>query len=175
MTQERPNGTSIKGKPFTLVGPALRPGQKAPDFTILGNDMSPITLASTGNKTRIFLSIHSVETSVCDTELKTFAKRATEIPNTEILVVSVDLPFTQKRWCVAEGTTKLRTGSDHKDLSFATAYGVLIKELRLLSRAAFVLNSAGELTYVEYVPEVPNQPNFDAVIAAAKGAQTVQA
>jgi thiol peroxidase len=175
MTQERPNAVTLKGKPMTLVGPAVRPGQKAPDFTVISPDMAPITLASTGNKTRIFLSILSVDTSVCDLELKTFAKRTAELPDTTILVVSADLPFTQKRWCTAEGASNLIVGSDHKDLSFGTAYGVLTKELRTLARAAFVVNPANEITYVEYVPEISAQPNFDAVIQAAKGAQTVRA
>ncbi|HET9887742.1 MAG TPA: thiol peroxidase [bacterium] len=175
MTHERPNAVTLKGKPHTLVGHAVQVGQKAPDFTVISTDMQPITLASTGNKTRIFISILSVDTSVCDLELKTFAQRATELPNTEILVVSADLPFTLKRWCTAEGNPKLTVASDHKDLSFGTAYGVLTKELRTLARAVFVVNPANEITYVEYVPEISAQPNFDAAIQAAKGAQTVKA
>ncbi len=175
MTQERANAVTLKGNPMTLVGPALRVGQKAPDFTVLAQDMSPITLASTGSRARIFLSVPSLDTPVCDLEAKTFAKRAGELGDTQILVVSVDLPFAQKRWCAAEGVTQLRTGSDHRETSFGLAYGVLIKEIRLLARAAFVVNGAGELTYVEYVPEVGSQPNFDAVIRAAKEAQAVRA
>jgi thiol peroxidase len=175
MTQERANAVTLKGNPLTLVGPAIRVGQKAPDFSVHSNDLKPITLASTGKKTRIFLSILSVDTSVCDSQLKTFAKRAAELPDTEILVFSVDLPFTQKRWCTAEGISNLITASDHKDLSFGSAYGVHVKELRTLARAAFVVNSANEITYVEYVPEIANHPNFDAVIQAAKDAQTVRA
>ena len=175
MAQERPNAVSLKGNPLTLVGPQIRPGQKAPDFTVISQDMTPIRLADTAGKTRIFLSMLSFDTSVCDVEGKTFNKRASELPNTEILVVTMDLPFTQKRWCGAEGITNLRTGSDHKDASFGTAYGVLIKELRILARAAFVVNAAGEVTYTEIVPVVSDQPNFDAVIRAAKEAQAVRA
>ena len=174
MTHERPNAVTLKGNPMTLVGHEVRVGQKAPDFTVISNDLKPITLASTGKKTRIFLSILSVDTSVCDEQLKTFAKRVAELPDTEILVVSMDLPFTQKRWCAAEGNPKLMIASDHKDLSFGTAYGVLTKELRTHSRAVFVVNPANEITYVEYVPEISAQPNFDAAIQAAKDAQTVR-
>jgi thiol peroxidase len=172
MTHERPNAVTLKGKPHTLVGHAVRVGQKAPDFTVISTDMQPITLASTGKKTRIFLSVLSVDTSVCDLELKTFAKG---LPDTEILVVSVDLPFTLKRWCTAEGISTLTVASDHKDLSFGNAYGVLTKELRTLARAVFVVNPANEIAYVEYVPEIAAQPNFDAAIQAVKGAQTVKA
>jgi thiol peroxidase len=165
----------MKGKPLTLVGTPVRPGQKAPDFTVLSNDVSPLTLASTAGKTRIFLSVPSLDTPVCDLEAKTFNKRASEVPNTEVLVISVDLPFAQKRWCAAEGITNLKTGSDHRDTNFGLAYGVLIKETRLLARAAFVVNAAGEVTYAEVVPDIANQPNFDAVIQAAKEAQAVRA
>lgn len=174
MTHERPNAVTLKGNPMTLVGHAVRVGQKAPDFTVISTDMTPITLASTGTKTRIFLSILSVDTSVCDSQLKKFAERATELPNTEMLVVSVDLPFTQKRWCTAEGVSKLIMGSDHKDLSFGNAYGVLVKETRTLARAVFVVNPANEITYAEYVPEIGSHPDFEAAIQAAKGAQTVK-
>ena len=174
MTHERPNAVTLKGNPMTLVGQPVRVGQKAPDFTVISPDMTPITLASTGKKTRIFLSILSVDTSVCDSQLKTFAKRVADLPDTEMLVVSNDLPFNQKRWCTAEGNPKLMIGSDHKDLSFAHAYGVLTKELRTLARAVFVVNPANEITYVEYVPEISEHPNFDAAIQAAKDAQTVR-
>ncbi len=175
MVQERANAVTLKGNPMTLMGTPVRPGQKAPDFTVLANDMSPVTLASTAGKTRIFLSVPSLDTPVCDTEVKTFSKRAGEVPNTEIIVVSVDLPFAQKRWCGTAGVTNVTTGSDHRDTSFGLAYGVLIKEIRLLARAAFVVNAAGEVTYVELVPEVGEQPKFDAVLQAAKEAQSVRA
>ncbi len=175
MVQERANAVTLKGNGLTLVGAPIRPGQKAPDFTVLSQDLNPITLASTAGKTRILLSMPSIDTPVCDEEGKTFNKRASEVPNTEILVVTVDLPFAQKRWCGTEGIKNLKTGSDHRDASFGTAYGVLIKELRLLARAAFVVNAAGEVTYAEIVPDVASQPNFNAVIQAAKEAQAVRA
>lgn len=175
MVQERANGVSLKGKMFTLVGPQIRVGQKAPEFSVLALDSSEITLASLGNKTRILLSVPSLETSVCDLEVKTFSKRAGELKDTEILVVSVDLPMGQKRWTGSEGVSNIRMGSDHRETNFGQAYGVLMKELRLLARAAFVVNAAGEVTYTELVPDWSNQPNFDAVMQAAKDAQAIRA
>lgn len=172
---ERPNGTALGGKPMTLVGPEIKVGQAAPEFTVLAVDSSPITLASLGKKTRILLSILSVETPVCDLEMKTFSNRLAEMPDTEVLVVSVDLTMAQKRWCGAAGVSNIRTGSDHRETSFGMAYGTLMKENRLLSRAAFVVNPAGTVTYAEYVPEVGAQPNFDAVVRAAIEAHAVRA
>jgi thiol peroxidase len=168
MPLERKNVTSMKGNPLTLVGNDIRVGSRAPEFSVIDLETKPVTLASLGNKTRILLSVPSLDTSVCDTEAKEFSRRAKDLPNTAILVVSVDLPFAQKRWCGATGVQNLVLASDHREVSFGQAYGVLIKELRWLARAAFVVNPAGEVTYVEYLPDLGQQPNYDAIVQAAK-------
>ncbi len=132
--------------------------------------MRPIPAAELDGKARIFLSILSVDTNVCRAEMKEFSSRSAAEPGLEILVVSADLPFTLKRWAESVDVSNLILGSDHRDLSFGRAWGVLMKEVRLLSRAAFVVNPAGELTYAEYVPMIGDQPEFDAVWRAAKEA-----
>ena len=175
MPVERKNATLMKGNPVTLVGNEVRVGSKAPEFSVLDNDNKPVTLSSLGNKTRILLSVPSLDTSVCDLEAKEFSRRAKDLPNTAILVVSVDLPFAQKRWCGAAGVHNLVVASDHRDTSFGQAYGVLIKEMRWLARAAFVVNPAGEVTYAEYVPVLGEQPKYDAVVQAAKEAAAAPA
>ncbi|MHC4925118.1 MAG: thiol peroxidase [Planctomycetota bacterium] len=167
MPVERPNAVRMDGNPFTLVGPEIRVGDPAPDFSVTGTNFQPITLQSGAGKTRVFLSVTSLDTSVCDVEAKEFSRRAAQLPDVQILVVSVDLPFAQMRWCGASGVTNLAVGSDHRELSFGEAYGVVVKELRQLSRAAFVVDGNGIITYVEYVPEIGDQPDFDAVMRAA--------
>ena len=167
-TKERTGVVTFKGNPMTLIGSEVKVGQKAPDFQVLAQDLSPVTLASSRGKSRPISVVTSLDTGICDTQTKRFNEEAAKLPNVAILTISADLPFAQKRWCGTTGIDKVQVLSDHKDASFATAYGVLIKELRLLSRAIFVIDANDTLRYVEYVPEVASHPNYDAALAAVR-------
>lgn len=166
--QERKGAVTLRGNPMTLLGPELKVGDQAPDFKLVGNDMKPVTLADTAGKVRILASVPSLDTPVCDAETRRFNEEAGQLPGVEILTISMDLPFAQSRWCGAAGVKNVRTVSDYKERSFGPAYGVLIPELQLDARAVFVLDKDNTLRYVEYVKEVAEPPNFDAVLAAAK-------
>jgi thioredoxin-dependent peroxiredoxin len=168
MDTERKNGTTLKGNPFTLIGAEIKVGQKAPEFTALDGSLQPVTLASSKGKTRLLVSVPSLDTPVCDAETRRFNEEASKLPGVEILVVSVDLPFAQGRFCTTNGIKNVKCLSDHRDVSFGKAYGTLIKELRLLSRAIFVVGSDDTVQYVEYVPEVGSHPNYDAALNALK-------
>ena len=161
---------TFKGNPVTLVGTEVKVGDKAPEFTVLGNDLSPVTLESSTGKVRIFSVVPSIDTGVCDAQTRKFNEEAANLDNVKVITVSVDLPFAQKRWCAAAGLENVVTVSDHRDLSFGEAYGVYIKELRLLARSVFVVDSQDKVTYVEYVPESTDHPNYEAAIEAAKAA-----
>lgn len=168
MPQERAKAVTLKGSPFTLVGPELKAGDRAPDFTLADGDLKPVSLSAFKGSTKIILSVPSLDTPVCDAEARRFNKEAAGLPGVRIAVVSVDLPFAQKRFCAAAGIDKLTTLSDYKDRSFGAAYGVLIKELALLARAVFVVGPDDKLAYVEYVKEAADQPAFDKVLAHLK-------
>lgn len=160
---------TFKGSPLTLVGTPVTVGAAFPDFTVTGNDLSPVSLADTQG-VRIILTVPSVDTPTCETEVVTFNKRASEIPGVSVYTVSLDLPFAQSRFCGAQGIDAVRTVSDYKDHSFGKATGTYIAELGLLARAAFVVNAAGTVVHVEYVRETAEQPDYDAILAAAKNA-----
>jgi thioredoxin-dependent peroxiredoxin len=160
-----------KGNPVELKGSEVKVGQKAPNFTLLANDMSPVTLESTGGKVRLISVIPSIDTGVCDAQTRKFNEEAAKLDNVSVLTVSVDLPFAQKRWCGSNGIENVQTLSDYKDLSFANGYGVLMEHLRLLARAIFVIDSSDTITYVEYVGEGTDHPNYEAAIEAAKAAK----
>jgi thiol peroxidase len=151
-----------------LEGPELKAGDKAPDFTVTGNDMKPVTLKDTTGKTRIFLSVPSLDTATCDTETRRFNTEAAKIPGAEIWTISMDLPFAQKRWCGAAGISAVKTASDYKKRSFAQAYGVFEPGRCLCARAVFVVDASDTIRYVEYVPVVGTEPNYDAALTAAK-------
>lgn len=159
--------TTFRGRPITLLGPELHVGDTAPDFTVLANDFTPVTLASSAGTTRIFSVVPSLDTDVCDQQTRRFNKEAARLDGVTVLTVSADLPFAQKRWCGAAGLSGVETLSDHRDLSFGTAYGVAVAELRLLARAVFVVDAADRLAYVEYVPEIGQHPRYDDALAAA--------
>ncbi len=163
-------GVTFKEKPVTLAGKQVKAGDQAPDFKVLANDMSEVTLADSKGFVRLISAVPSVDTGVCDAQTRRFNEEASKLDNVKILTVSVDLPFAQKRWCAAAGVENVQTLSDHRDLSFGQAYGVAIEELRLLARAVFVVDSSDKVTYVEYVDEVTNHPNYEAAIEAAKAA-----
>ena len=171
METERIGGTTFKGNPLTLIGNEVKVGQKAPEFTVLAGDLSPVTLASSKGKTRLIISVPSLDTPVCDAETRRFNEEAAKMSGVEVLVISVDLPFAQGRFCQTAGIKNLKTASDHRDTSFGKAYGTLIKELRLLSRAIFIVDPSDKVQYVEYVKEVTQHPNYDAALAALKQGQ----
>ncbi len=162
----------FKDKPVTLLGNEVKVGQAAPDFKIQkSSDMSDYTLASAAGKTRIIASVPSLDTPVCDLETKRFNEEASKLPNVEIVCVSMDLPFAQKRWCGAANIDKVITGSDHRDASFGKNYGVLISGGpldRVLARAVFVVGPDNKLKHVEYVSSIGDHPNYDTALAAAK-------
>lgn len=160
---------TFKNKPVTLLGNEVKVGDKAPDFTVLANDLTPVTLKDSEGKIRLFATVPSLDTGVCDAETRRFNEEASKLgEDVVVYTVSVDLPFAQKRWCGAAGIDRVVTVSDHKDLSFGKAYGVVIEELRLLARAVFVVDREGIVRYVEYVSETTNHPDYDAAIAAVK-------
>jgi thioredoxin-dependent peroxiredoxin len=151
-----------------LAGDEVKAGQKAPDFTLTGNDMKPVTLKDTSGKVRIFSALPSLDTAVCDRETRRFNEEAAKLEGIEIWTVSMDLPFAQKRWCGAAGITAVKTASDYKKASFAQNWGVLEPERHLMVRAVFVVDKDDTVRYVEYVPSVGSEPNYDAVLSAAK-------
>lgn len=170
MAIERKGAVTFKGNPVTLLGPELKVGDQAPDFKVLANDLSEVTLADSKGFVRIISVVPSLDTGVCDAQTRRFNEKAGGIDGVKVLTVSVDLPFAQKRWCGAAGVENVQTLSDHRDLSFGTAYGVAIKEMRLLARAVFVVDQNDQIVYVEYVPESTNHPDYEAPILAAKKA-----
>jgi|SRR5688500_3161746 len=165
---ERPGATTLKGNPLTLIGPELKAGDAAPDFTAVDTSLQPVTLGSTGSAVRIFSVVPSLDTPVCDAQTKRFNEEAAKLPGVEIYTLSMDLPFAQKRWCGAFGIDKVKMLSDHREGSFGSSYGTLIKELRIHSRAIFVLDKDNKVKHVEYVKEVADHPNYETALAAAK-------
>ena len=160
---------TMKGNPLTLMGRSLKVGDRAPDFMVVDNNLSPVNLATYKGKVCVLSSVPSLDTPVCDMETRRFNQEASGLgSNVAILTISMDLPFAQKRWCGSAGVDKVVTLSDHRDSSFGTSYGVLIKELRLLARAVFVLDRAGVIQYVEIVKELTQEPNYQAVLSAVK-------
>lgn len=162
----------MKGGPVDLAGPQLKVGDAAPNFTLQTTSLEDVSLTDSAGKTRIIATVPSLDTPVCHAETKKFNEQAASLPNVEILVVSMDLPFAQKRWCGAEGVDKVKTLSAHRCTKFGEDYGVLIKGGpldRCLARAIFVVDPAGNLKHVEYVKEIAEHPNYDAALAAAKG------
>ncbi|MDP3722562.1 MAG: thiol peroxidase [Candidatus Omnitrophota bacterium] len=166
--QERPGAITFKGNPLTLLGPKVTVGASAPDFSVVAQDLSPVTLSSSRGKTRLISVVPSLDTPVCDAQTRRFNQEASTLANVEILTISMDLPFAQKRWCGAAGVNQVKVLSDHRDASFGRAYGVLIKELRLLARAIFIVDGSDILRHVEYVPELSAHPNYDAALAATR-------
>jgi len=171
MPEERFGAVTFKGNAMTLVGPEIKVGDKAPNFSALAQDMSEVTRSTDGGKVRLFLSVPSLDTPVCDTEAKRFNAAATGFgENVLTYAVSVDLPFAQKRWCGDTGSDSIKTLSDHRSVSFGEAFGTHVKELRLLSRAVFLVDQNDVVQYVEYVKEIGEEPNYEAALAALKHA-----
>jgi len=167
--EERTGIVTRKGKPVTLVGSEVRVGQKAPDFEVVANDLSAVRFSSFRGKVCVIASVPSLDTSVCDLETRRFNQEAERLgPDVAVLTISMDLPYAQRRWCGAAGVTRVQTLSDHRDASFGTAYGVLIKELRLLARAVFVVDREGAIRHIQLVEETASEPDYDAVLSAVK-------
>ncbi|MCK4547192.1 MAG: thiol peroxidase [Candidatus Eisenbacteria sp.] len=166
---ERTGLVTIEGGPLTLSGDEVKVGDKAPDCDVLDNDLNPVKLSGFAGKVLVISAVPSLDTPVCDTETRRFNDEATKLgPDVVILTVSMDLPFAQKRWCGAAGVDRVKTVSDHRDASFGAAYGVLIKELRLLARAVFVVDKEGVIRYIQLVKEVTDEPDYESVLEAVR-------
>src|SRR5271166_1199814 len=166
--QERAAATTLRGNPMTLLGPELKAGDKAPEFDVVNDSLKPINLQSTGKHVRIFSVVPSLDTPVCDAQTKRFNEEAAKLPGVQIFTISMDLPFAQKRWCGNYGVDKIKMLSDHRSGSFGEHYGTLIKDMRIESRAIFVLDKDDTIKHVEYVKEVADHPNYETALAAAR-------
>jgi len=163
------NTVTFQGNPLTLVGNLPNVGDAAPDFEALANDLSAVKLSEFQGKVVVICSVPSLDTPVCDTEVRKFNEQATSIgDDVAVLVVSMDLPFAQARWCGAAGVKNVQTLSDHNKANFGNTYGVLIKELRLLARTVFVVDKKGVIRYIEVVDELTNEPDYESALKAAK-------
>ena len=166
---ERKGVVTFAGNPLTLLGSELKAGVQAPEFTLLANDLSPKKLSDYKGKALVISVVPSIDTGVCDAQTKRFNLEAAALgDNVQSLSISCDLPFAQARWCGAAGVSNLQTLSDHLNLNFGLAYGVAIKELRLLARGVFVLDKNHKVVYTQIVPEMTNSVDFDAALAAVK-------
>ncbi len=171
MTVERIGEYTSHGKPLTVLGKRLKVGDKAPDFTVVANDLSPVTLADSAGKVRLIAAVPSLDTGVCDAETRRFNEEAAGLgDDVVVLTISADLPFAQRRWCGAAGVERVQLLSDHRSMSFADAYGTHVKELRLQQRSVFVVDADDRISYVEYLPELTQHPDYEAALAAAKAA-----
>lgn len=159
---------TMKGSPVTVRGAKLTVGQQAPDFRLVDSNFHPKTLADFAGKVKLLSIVPSLDTGVCDTQTRRFNEEVSKLPGAVVITVSVDLPFAQKRWCGAAGLEQAITLSDHYDTSFGEAYGVLIEEMRLLSRAVLVLDRDNIIRYTEYLEEVADHPNYEAALEAVK-------
>jgi len=155
---------TFKGNPVTLVGDEIKVGDQAPDFTVLSNTLETVSLGDYAGKTKLISVVPSLDTGVCSEQTKRFNEEVTNLDNVQVITVSMDLPFAQARWCGAEGVENIDVLSDHRDADFGQKYGVLIDELRLLTRSIFVIDENDQVTYVEYVSEVGNHPDYEAVL-----------
>ncbi len=164
--EERKGAVTFKGDAVTLVGPEIKVGNKAPDFRLLTTDMKEVGLSQSRSKVRLLSVVTSLDTPVCDLQTQRFEEEASRLKDVVIYTISMDLPFAQARYCGAHDISNLQTLSDHREASFGTAYGVLIKELRLLSRAIFIVDTIDTVSYVEYVKEVTQHPDYNRALEA---------
>jgi thiol peroxidase len=167
--EERENVIAMHGNPLTLLGPAIEVGQDAPDFKVVGNDLSEVSLSDFKDKVVVISAVPSLDTPVCDVQTRRFNEEAANLGgDVVILTVSMDLPFAQGRWCGAAGVKQVATVSDYQQADFGSKYGLLIKGLRLLTRAVLVVDKGGKVQYVEVVGEITNEPDYDAALATVK-------
>ncbi len=169
MTVERAGAVTLDGIPLTLVGPELKAGGKAPAFRVMGNDWKTVRFDNFGGKPTLISSILSVSTSICEAEIKRFNAEAGKFGDrAQFFTISTDLPCSQGIWCGSAGVKNVKTYADHMETNFGLAYGVLVKEIRALSRAIFVIDPHGKVAYVEYVAEIGHHPNYEQALAAIK-------
>lgn len=169
MAQERTGLITFKGKPMTLVGNPVAVGEQAPDFQVVDTSLQPVSLADSAGKIRLLTVVPSIDTPVCDSMTRTFNQDAANLPdNVVVYTISLDLPFAQKRWCGNAGIDKVQTLSDYQTRSFADQYGLLIKELMLLTRAVLVIDATDRIRYLEIVPEVTAEPDYAAALSAVQ-------
>jgi thioredoxin-dependent peroxiredoxin len=167
--QERQNAITMKGSPLTLIGTPINVGQPAPDFTVVDNHLAPVKLSDFRRKVVVLSSVPSLDTGVCDKQTRKFNEEAVALGDkVVILTISMDLPFAQSRWCGAAGVKKVKTLSDYQQVDFGMKYGLLIKGLRLLTRSVMVIDQKGVVQYYQLVPEVTEEPDYDAPIDAVK-------
>lgn len=162
---------TFQQEPITLLGNEVKVGDQAPDFTVLSNDLKEVSLDDYKGKIKLISVVPSIDTGVCSQQTKRFNEEADKLDNVHVLTISMDLPFAQQRWCAANGVEKLDLLSDHRLADFGKNYGVLIEELRLLARAIFVVDSNNKVTYVQYVEESTDHPDYDEALAQAKKAE----
>lgn len=165
---ERAEAVSFAGKMLTVVGPRLSPGDEAPDFSLIAGDLTTRSLNDWAGKVRLVSVVPSLDTGVCDRQTRRFNEEAAALPDAVVLTVSMDLPFAQKRWCGAAGIDRVVTLSDHRDARFGAAWGTLIKDVRLLQRAVFVVGRDGRIRHAEYVVQTGTEPDYGAALAAAR-------
>jgi thioredoxin-dependent peroxiredoxin len=171
MPEERTGEVTMKGNPLTLLGPRIEANEDAPEFTALKDLTTPVRLSDSSGKVRILLAVPSLDTPVCSIEAKRFSQEVADLGQDLVVqTISVDTPFALKRWCGAEGVSNLETLSDFRDRDFGKKYGVEIKGLGIYARAAFVVDRQGVVLYSEYVPEVASEPNYTAILEAARSA-----
>lgn len=169
MAQETKGAVTFKGEEMTLLGPKLKDGEQAPEFSLLAQDLSEVKLSDSAGKIRLLSVVPSLDTGICAQQTKRFNDEIAKLPDSVVIyTISADLPFAQKRFCGDNSIEKIQTLSDHRTMAFGDAYGTHIKELRLLSRSIFIINAEGRLEYVEYVKEVASHPDYDAALNALK-------
>lgn len=161
---------TFHGNPLTLAGNQVKPGDSAPDFEVLANDLSPVRLSDFAGKVCVISAVPSLDTPVCDIQTRTFNAEAAALgDDVVVLAISMDLPFAQQRWCGAAGIENIQTLSDHRNAEFGKAFGVLIDELRLLARAVFIVDANGVIRYKQVVEELTDEPDYDAAMKAVTG------
>ena len=166
---ERPNAVTSRGKGLTLLGPEIKVGDKAPDFTVLDQTLAPVSLGDFAGKVKVISVTPSLDTSTCDLQARRFNEEAASLPDEVVVLnISMDLPFAIARFCTAAGIGRVKALSDHREASFGTAWGVLVKELRLLARSVFIVDKEDTVRYVEIVPEMPNQPDYERALGALR-------
>ncbi len=170
--EERKGVATFKSNPVTLVGPEIKVGDKAPGFRLLTTEMTEVGLAESKSRVRLLSVVTSLDTPVCDLQTQRFEEEASKLGDVVIYTISMDLPFAQARYCGAHNITNLQTLSDHREASFGVAYGVLIKELRLLSRAVFIVDRDDIVRYVEYVKEITQHPEYDSALETLRKVAT---
>jgi len=166
---ERKGIVTVKGNPVTLIGTEVKVGDKAPDFPVVNSDLKEVRLRDFGGKTKLISVSASLDTPVCDMQARRFNQEAALLPqDVVILNITMDLPFAISRFCTTASIDKVQAFSDHRDASFGNAYGILIKELRLLARSIFIIDKNDVIRYIEIVPELTNHPDYNKAISALK-------